>query len=243
MDFFHEIFSEANFLASAMMVLVLLYWAMMVFGVVGMDMFDIDVDVDADVGIDAEIGVDAEVDGNLAAAGGADLDSGSSTAETASGFLRGILEFFYLTDVPVAIVGTTFAFGYWASSVILNHLFNTDQSFLGSLIWVIPSAIIGLVVVKIAVKPIAKITAQTAPEDTSRTDMVGTVGRVISSTITETFGQIEVKPSGEPEVVYNARTAKGQELSKGDAAKIISYNDEQNTFLVELTKWENTTDE
>lgn len=243
MDFFQELFSEANFLASAMMALVLLYWAMMVFGVVGMDMFDIDVDVDADVGIDADLAVDAEVDGGLATAGGADLDSGSSTAEGGAGFVRGILEFFYLTDVPVAIVGSTFVFGYWGSSLILNHLFNTNQSFFASLLWVIPSAIIGLALVKVAVKPIAKITAKTAPEDTSRTDMAGTVGRVISSSVTETFGQIEVKPSGEPEVVYHARTAKGQELAKGDAAKIISYDDEQNTFLVELTKWENTTDE
>ena len=242
MDFFQEIFSEANFLASAMMILVLLYWAMMVFGVVGMDVFDIDVDIDADVGIDADLGMDADVDGNLATVGGADMDSGSSTAETASGFVRGVFEFFYLTDVPVAIVGTTFAFGYWASSVILNHLFNTEQTFFGSLIWVIPSVIIGLVVVKIAVKPIAKITAKTGPEDTTRSDMSGTIGRVISSSVTDVFGQIEVKPDGEPEVVYNARTAKGQELAKGDAAKIISYDDEQNTFLVELTKWENTTD-
>jgi len=249
MEFFHELFSEANFLASAMMILVLFYWAMMIFGVVGMDMFDIEVDVDADVGIDADLGmdadlgVDAEIEGNLAAAGGADMETGSSTASTASGFVRGVFEFFYLTDVPVAIVGSTFAFGYWAANVTLNHLFNADQTFFGSLIWVIPSVIIGLVVVKIAVKPIAKITAKTGPEDRSRSDMTGTVGRVVSSSVTPTFGQIEIKPSGEPEVVYNARTAKGQELAKGDAAKIISYDDERNTFLVELTKWENTTDE
>ena len=243
MDFYYEIFSEANFLATAMMILILLYWAMMIFGVVGMDMFDIEVDVDADVGIDADLGVDVEVDGNLASAGGADIDTGSSTASAASGFMRGIFEFFYLTDVPVAIVGSTFAFGYWCSNVVLNHLFNTEQTFFGSLIWVIPSAIIGLAVVKIALKPIAKIAAKAAPEDNSRSDMTGTVGQVISSSVTESFGQIEVKLSGEPEVVYNARTAKGQEMAKGDAAKIISYNEEQNTFLVELTKWENTTDE
>ena len=246
MDFFQEIFSEANFLATAMMILVLLYWAMMIFGVVGADMFDIEVDVDADVGIDADFDVDVdmdmEVDGNIATAG-ADIDTGSSTASAASGFMRGIFEFFYLTDVPVAIVGSTFAFGYWCSNVVLNHLFNTEQTFFGSLIWVIPSAIIGLAVVKIALKPIAKIAAKAAPEDNSRSDMTGTVGQVISSSVTESFGQIEVKLSGEPEVVYNARTAKGQELAKGDAAKIISYNEEQNTFLVELTKWENTTDE
>ena len=243
MGFFQEIFSEANFLATAMMILVLLYWAMMIFGVVGADMFDIEVDVDADVGIDADIDMDMEVDGNIATAGAADMDTGSSTTSAASGLLRGVFEFFYLTDVPVAIVGSTFAFGYWGSSLILNHLFNVEQTFLGSLIWMIPSIIVGLIVMRIAVKPMAKVLAKSGPEDNSRSDMTGVVGQVVTSAVNETFGQIEVKTAGEPEVVYNARTAKGQELAKGDAAKIISYNDERDTFLVELTKWENTSDE
>ena len=243
MDFFQEIFSEANFLATAMMILVLLYWAMMIFGVVGADMFDIEVDVDADVGIDADLDMDMEVDGNIATAGAADMDTGSSTTSAASGFMRGLFEFFYLTDVPVAIVGSTFAFGYWGSSLILNHLFNVEQTFLGSLIWMIPSIIVGLIVMRIAVKPMAKVLAKSGPEDNSRSDMTGIVGRVVTSEVNETFGQIEVKTSGEPEVVYNARTAKGQALAKGDAAKIISYNENNDTFLVKLTKWENTSDE
>lgn len=247
MGFFQEIFSEANFLATAMMVLVLCYWAMMIFGVVGMDMFDIDVDVDADVGIDvdlgADLGVDADVGGSLATAGGADLDTGSSTAEATSGFTRGLFEFFYLTDVPVAIVGSTFVFGYWGSSLILNHLFNPTQSFFGSLIWMIPSVIVGLAFMRIAVKPMARILAKTGPEDNSRSEMIGVVGLVVTSSVTESFGQIEIKPEGEPEVVYNARTANGQKLAKGDAAKIVSYDDQHNTFLVELTKWENTSDD
>ncbi len=247
MGFFHEIFSEANFLATAMMVIVLFYWAMMIFGVVGMDMFDIDVDVDADVGVDADLGtpvnLDADVDGSLATAGGADLDSGSSTAAAASGFIRGIFEFFYLTDVPVAIVGSTFVFGYWASSLILNHLFNPSQGFFGSLIWMIPSMIVGLAFMRIAVKPMARILAKSGPEDNSRSEMIGVVGRVVTSSVSETFGQIEIKPAGEPEVVYNARTVQGQKLAKGDAAKILSYDDQQNTFLVELTNWENASDD
>ncbi len=241
MDFFQQLFSEANFLATAAMIVVLLYWAMMVFGVVGMDMFDIDVDVDADVGLDIDMDMDAdiEIDGNLATAGGADIDGGSSTASAASGVLRGIFEFFYLTDVPVAIVGSTFVFGYWGSSLILNHLFNPAQTFGGSLLWVIPNTIIGLTVMRIAVRPMAKVLAKSAPEDTSRRHLIGAIGRVTTSAVNETFGQIEIKPDNEPEVVYNARTVKGQKLVKGDAAKIISYDHEHNTFLVELTKWEN----
>ena len=60
--------------------------------------------------------------------------------------------------------------------------------------------------------------------------------------MTEKFGQIEVKPDNEPEMILNVRTPPGQRLGKGDAAKIISYNHDNGTFLVELTKWEKKTD-
>lgn len=72
--------------------------------------------------------------------------------------------------------------------------------------------------------------------------MYGLVGKVTTSEVTDKFGQIEVKPDNEPEMILIARTAPGQRLVKGDAAKIISYDHNNGTFLVELTKWEKKID-
>ena len=246
MSFYQEIFSEANFLPTALLIIAMVYWVMMIFGVVGMDMFDIDVDVDADVGVDLDVDIDVDTSATTAAGSPeVDIDSGGSStaAAAANGLLRGLIEFFYLSEVPVAMVGTTFLIVYWASNFVLNHLFNPSQAFLYSVMWVIPNIVIAAVCTRVVMAPMAKVLKKTAPEDYSRSNMVGQTGTVTTSELNENFGQIEIKPQDEPEHTFNARTAPGQILSKGDSVTIISYNHEQNTFLVELTKRENTTNE
>ncbi|MEL7495963.1 MAG: hypothetical protein AAFN77_00030 [Planctomycetota bacterium] len=258
MDIVNEFFSEANFLATVVMILVVLYWLLMIVGVVGMDTFDVDVDIDADVGLDVDPGIDigADVDletgidleaapeGQLVDAGGADFDtSGGSTSSSPSGFMRSIFDFFYLSDVPIVIVASTLVGGYWVTSVVLNHFFNPELTFNGSLIWSIPSMIVAVGLTRLAVMPIAAIARKSKPEDRTRKSMVGLVGRVTTSEVTETFGQMEVKIPHEPELRINIRIAKGPSLGKGDAAKIISYNYVNDTYLVELTKWENNFDD
>ena len=74
--------------------------------------------------------------------------------------------------------------------------------------------------------------------DTTRDRMIGLVGAVTTSEVTETFGQVSIKVDG-PELVINARTNPDKpNLGKGDAAKILAYDYEKDTYLVELCKWE-----
>ena len=254
-----DLFSEANVIPTALMTLVVAYWLMMIAGVVGMDMFDFDIDMDADVGIDIDPGLDIDAgadlgtgdadiqghDGGLAEAGATDLDTGGgSTASSGGGFVRTVYDFFYLSDVPVVIVASVFVFGYWVASVTLNHFFNPDQAFVPSLLWVIPSTFVALVITKIAIIPAAAIGRKSGPEDRSRSNLIGETGVVTSIGVNEKFGQISVKRKDEPEILLNVRIEQGKpELSKNESAKIISYNNEDGTFLVELTKWENNRDE
>ena len=91
--------------------------------------------------------------------------------------------------------------------------------------------------------PAAAIGRKTGPEDFSRSEMTGRKGIVTTSKVTESFGQMEIRPENEPEITLNIRVATGQRLTKGDVAKIISYNNEDGTFLVEQTKWENNSNE
>ena len=92
--------------------------------------------------------------------------------------------------------------------------------------------------------PAAAIGRKTGPEDFSRSQTwLALNGIVTTDKVTDRFGQMEVKPDNEPEIKLNIRVATGQRLTKGDVAKIISYNNEDGTFLVEQTKWENYSDE
>jgi hypothetical protein len=49
---------------------------------------------------------------------------------------------------------------------------------------------------------------------------------------------MEVEQQGPP-LLLNIRSKPGASLAKGDAARIIGYNQQNDTFLVELTKWGN----
>ena len=53
---------------------------------------------------------------------------------------------------------------------------------------------------------------------------------------------MEIKQNNEPEMTINVRTNPGETLGKDDAAKIISFDNSNGTFLVELTKWEKQVD-
>ena len=72
--------------------------------------------------------------------------------------------------------------------------------------------------------------------------MYGLIGFITTSEVTDTFGQMEIKLENEPEMRINVRTNPGESLARGDAAKIISFNNSNGTFLVELTKWEKSLD-
>lgn len=246
-EFFQECVNYVNLPATTLMIMILLYWLMVMVGVFGMDAFDFDLDVDADVGLDADLGLDADfgIDGDM----GVDIHSGVDAAPATSlaggssttgndGFLRTVFEFFYLGEVPIVIIGTFFVLYFWIATFVTNHLYNLDQRLWISLAWLIPNILISLILTRFSMIPFAIIFKKPPPENTTRKEMYGLIGQVTTSEVTEKFGQMEIKQDDEPEMIVNIRTQAGQTLAKGDAAKIISFNNSDGTFLVELTKWE-----
>ena len=237
-EFLNECVNTVNLPVTLLMIGVLLYWLMVIFGVVGMDAMDLDFDMDADVGIDADVGVDGGVDTAPATSFG----GGSSTTGN-DGIFRQVFDFFYLGEIPIVIVATFFMLAFWFATIATNHWYNPDQSLLTSLLWLIPNTIFSLVFTRISMIPFIYIFKKPPPENKTREEMCGMIGRVITSEVTEKFGQLEIKPDNEPEMILNVRTKPGERLGKGDTAKIVSYNHNSGTFFVELTKWEKNTDE
>ena len=244
-EFFQECTNYVNLPATTLMIMILSYWIMVMFGVFGLDAMDIDLG-DVDLGIDGDIGVDADfgVDANAGvdAAPAASLAGGSSTTGN-DGFLRTVFEFFYLGEVPIVIIGTFFVLYFWIATFVSNHFYNLDpQTLWISLAWLIPNIVFSLVLTRFTMVPFAMVFKKPPPENTTREEMYGIVGSVTTSEVTENFGQMEIKQNNEPEMTINIRTKPGVKLGKGDAAKIISYNNSNGTFLVELTKWEKKAD-
>ena len=253
-ELFRELFSDVNLPATVAMIGVLLYWLMVIVGVFGMDLLDFDLDSDVDVGLDADVdvGLDADVgiDGDLGVDvhGGVDgapattIGGGSSTTGN-EGFLKTVFEYFYLGEVPIVIVGTFIVFFLWILTYLTNHYFNADKSIWVAAGWLVPNLILSLVMTRYSMIPFAIIFRKPPPENKTREEMYGRIGKVTTSEVTDKFGQIELKLVNEPEMILSVRTKPGVKLGKGDAAKIISYDHDNGTFLVELTKWEKKIDD
>ena len=226
-EFFNECINAVNLPVTVIMIMVLLYWLMVIVGVLGLDTLDFD--LDTDVGLDADVGVDTTAEGSF---------SGSSLTPN-EGIFRALFEFFYLGEVPVVIIGTFFMLFLWIFTFITNHYFNTDQSILIMLLWLIPNIVVSAILTRYCMIPFAILFKPSGPDDTSRKEMVGLIGLVTTSEVTEKFGELEIPRHNDSELIVNVRTRPGEKLAKGDAAKIISFNNTDGTFLVELTKWEN----
>ena len=212
-EFINECIQPVNLPVTILLGLVLMYWLMVIIGVFGMDVIDLDLDGDFDI----EGGIDTNVD----------------TGSVLGDFFR----FMHMGDVPVMIVVSFFVVSMWIVTIITNHYFNTDFSWLITGFLIVPNLIVSLVATKIVVMPFATMFQHENDIELDRQDMIGRIGVVKTSEITHLFGHIEVAHDGPP-VVLNARTGPDENLAQGDAAKIISYNAANDTYLVQLSKWE-----
>ena len=249
-QFFQETVNYVNFPITALLIGMLLYWLMVIVGVVGMDGIDfgldldadvdVGLDVDVDVGLDVDAGIDADVDfdgGSLDGAPQAQLGGGSSTTGSDSA-LRTLFEYFYLGEIPIVIVASFLVLYLWMATILTNHYTNPNQSFLIAAAWFLPNILISLVLLRYSMMPVAILFRKPPPENKTRDELLGLTGRVTTSEVTETFGQIEIKQGDEPEIILNVRTRPGKSLAKNDLARVMSYNNDDGTFIVEYTQLE-----
>ncbi|MEM7453510.1 MAG: hypothetical protein AAF456_04060 [Planctomycetota bacterium] len=213
MEFITECFYTVNLPATLALLVMLGYWVMVISGVLGAETLDFDFDVDADIDMDGDVDV-------------------------GSGFLRAFLELFYIGEVPVVVVASIFTVSFWVATVVTNHYLNPGYDIATALLWAIPNLVISLLLTKVCVMPLARLFRNYDNDESEVDKFIGRVGVVMTSEVTDSFGQLEIKIDGPP-LRINVRTRPGERLGQGDAARIVQCNRADNTYLVELTKWEN----
>lgn len=235
LDFIFECFNYVNLPVTLLLIAMLLYWLMVIVGAVGLDA-DFDLDMDADVDLDAGADLDTDIDG------ASTLGGGSSTTGS-DGFLRSVFEFFYMGEIPIVIIFSTLMLFFWVATILTNHYTNVDQQAWIACAWIIPNFIVSLVLTRITMIPFAILFRKPPPEDRSRDALIGLIGRVTTSEVTDKFGQLEIKIADDPEILLNVRVPHGIALTKNDLAKITSFNAQDGTFGVELYNSEQQNDE
>lgn len=195
-----------NVIPTVLLIFVLVYWLIVILGVIDVDTVDVDLDLEVDV--DADVDVEVELEG-----------------------LASVLSFFNIGHMPLMIFITFFSLPLWVSSILVNDFFGI-QSFLPGLVTFAPLFIGSLFVAKFLTIPIAKFYRKIRQETEAVKYIVGQVCKAKLPISDSDLSQAEIKVNG-TSVLINAKTRNGISISKGEQALVIEHNEIEKFYYVE----------
>ena len=201
-DYLQVCFSGANLPASALLVLVMIYWTLAILAGLDLDFLDFDLDMDAEPDLSSGLGV---------------------------GFVA--LRFLNIGRIPIMIWMSVFTVVYWLLSMLLDRLLD-DPEHRETLFYAVQYGVrnfaIALVLTKIFTHPLRdKFEAR---EPNAAQEMIGRQCVVTTTEVTESFGQAEYKTDAAP-LRLNVRTRE-KPLAKGDRVVIVDHDSEENLYYV-----------
>lgn len=209
-ELLHVAFMPVNLLFTVLLLLVLLYWIMVILGALDIDFLDFDFDTDTDVDVDADADMDVQ--------GG--------------GILRGLLEFFYVGEIPVMVLASVFALCLWVISVLGNYYMNPKGSLILSLPILAGNLIVSCMLVKIMAVPLRKLFKSLDTDPNATRNVMGRICRIVTTEVTSTrIGQGEIQTKGAP-VLLNVRAEGDHVFHKDDEALIVSQNKETGVYII-----------
>ena len=218
MDVFDIAFSGVMLPITVLTLLVLAYWLLVIFGIVGLELFDIN------------FGVDYNAEGGEASAG--NTGGGATTL--------GVLKFFHVGEVPIMILISIFAFSLWMVTYAATVTFSENLQGPLAILWIGPSLLISLGLTKAFLWPTSRLFQSFDGSKDAKVEQVGRTCIVTSSDVTPKFGLAEVKIDGPP-IIIDVRAAKGDVFVKGDFALVVSRNKGNQTYLIRPISVEEST--
>ena len=200
-ELYQAAISNYNFVYTILLAMVLLYWLVVMLGILDVDAFDFDVDLDADF--------DVDMDG----------------MEGAFSWLG----YFNVGEVPVMLYLSIVILTMWVVSVQVNSFLDgvaidwvaENRGWIA--LAMAPLIILfGLFLAKILVIPIKRMRLA----GPSKTNLIGKTCIVTSLELNETRGRC-VTPKSEGSTILNARTRGGEVLKQGEAVEIVEHVDHE----------------
>lgn len=217
----------ANLGPTVLLGLMLLYWLAVMIGVLGLDLFDFDLDIDADVGDVGDVSGDFDVDAD------ADVEVGHGGASSILSIGAVVLKSMNIGRVPLMVWLSSFALALWTITMIWDRP-ETHETVGRELVILLRNGFLAVLGAKLITQPIRgqfeDIVAPRAKE------YVGRACVVTTPELTDRSGQIRCETNAAP-LLLNARTKEnGAPLKKGDTAVIVGY--QQGIYLVEKEQQE-----
>lgn len=208
LELLYVAFTPVNLFFTVLLLLVLVYWIMVILGALDVDFLDIDFDSD----VDADADVDMDFQGG--------------------GFLRGILEFFYIGEVPVMVLVSVFSLSVWTISVLGNYYLNPNSLLILLLPILAGNLFVSCILVKIAGVPLKKVFRSLEEDPNAPRDVMGRICIIVTTEVTsERMGQGEVAGKGAP-ILLNVIAEGDHVFHKGDEAVIVEKNKETGVYKV-----------
>ncbi len=204
LELFEFSITGVNVIPTVLLIFVLIYWLIVIIGVIDIDSVDVDLDLDLDGDVDVEVEV---------------------------GGLASVLSFFNIGHMPLMIFITFFAIPLWVSSILVNDFLGI-QSFLPGLITFIPLFIGSLFVAKFLTIPIAKFYRKIRHETEAVKHIVGQLCIAKLPISEDRTSQAEIKVGG-TSVLINAKTRHGATIAKGEQGLVIEHNEIEKFYYVE----------
>ena len=194
----------ANIIPTALLAFVLLYWLVVLVGLIDLDFINLEIETDVEP------------------------DAGS--IETIA-WLNSVLTFFNLGRVPFMLFLSFLMLPFWALALLANYYLGTGNNFIGFLL-LLPAFIAALFIAKVLTAPFIRLFAVFEKEHNSNAVVLGQVCTVILPATPTEMGQATVKTEGSP-LLLNVKTTGSANLKKGETALVLEYDEKSKFYLIE----------
>ena len=188
-----------------------------------------DLDHDASVDHDAEVGGDADAHAD----GGHDGDHDGSAERSLA---AAAFEALGVGTLPLSILWQSFALAFGAAGFAINlhDIARPGGPPVVSLLWTIPSAFaFGCVAVATLNKVLGPVLSSKAQEATSRAQLVGQIGVVISSKVDHEFGEVRIRDKSGHDLRVVCKLAKEAQGAPTEHQSVVVVDcDEKGGLLV-----------
>jgi hypothetical protein len=214
-------FSWVNIIPTSLLIFVLIYWLIVILGLVHVDALDLDVHAAAHAEVDTHSVLLSEVH----------TDSPHPVAKPAEvapvSWLDQALSFLNLGKV---VFVSFLALPLWVISILANHYLG-NESFIISLVLLIPAFIASLFAAKLLTTPLVKAFSYLY-NDPEKEAVVGRVCTLLLPASHDRMGQAVIRRNGTV-LMLNVKTAEGKQLDKGASALVINFEKGKNYYLIE----------
>jgi hypothetical protein len=208
-ELFEATFSLINIIPTILLLFVVAYWLLVIFGALDISSFDFDLDTDLEFDADADL---------------------EATGEVSVSWFNNVLSFFNIDKIPLMVFMTFWIIPVWLISIMTNHILG-NSIFLFSLVLLVPNLIVSLFIAKPLTIPFIKLFKFLNKDEDASQVLLGALGKVIIGASDAKIGQGEVIIKGS-NYRLNIKTKTGT-VKKGEQILIVNYLSDLKYYIVE----------